>query len=58
MGGNVSAEGIDPKPTDKEPTSVVAWDKDKQDWKFMTFNNGAVSSSGMVDLNKTFGVEE
>ena len=28
MGGNVSAEGIDPKPTDKEPTSVVAWDKE------------------------------
>ena len=57
MGGNINAENFDPKPTDKEITTVVAWDEDKQDWKFMTFNNGAVSSSGMVDLNKTFEVE-
>ncbi len=57
MGSNINAENIDPKPTDKEITTVVAWDEDKQDWKFMTFKDGTINT-GMVELNKTFGVEE
>ena len=58
MGGNINAENFDPKPTDKEITTVVAWDEDKQVWRFMTLKDGAVFCSGMVVLNKTFGMED
>lgn len=56
MGSNIGAETNNINTV--ELATVVSWDEDEQDWKFMTVKDGAVSSSGMVGLNKTFGVEE
>lgn len=58
MGSNISAETINIDAADKEPTTVVLWDEGEQDWRFMTLKDGAVSSSGMVGLNKTSEDEE